>query len=114
MPNCKSLTFGITLAATVILGLQSHAWAQQSPPTTSARAAIAQLFTTYEIVQHVRIISPDIALTDGTWSIGGVHDAGGKTHDESGIFTAVIVRTNSVWKLAALREQSSGKSVSPR
>ncbi len=64
------------------------------------------------VLQHVRMISPDVALADGTWAIGGVHDPGGKLHDESGIFTAVIVRTGSVWKLAALREQSSGKSVS--
>ncbi len=64
------------------------------------------------LAQHVRMLSSNVALVDGTWSIRGVRDTSSKTHDETGVFTAVIVRANSVWKLAALREQTSGKSVS--
>ncbi len=64
------------------------------------------------LAQHVRMLSLNTAIVDGIWSIRGVRDASAKTHDESGVFTAVIVRANSVWKLAALREQTSGKSVS--
>ncbi|MEO6990590.1 MAG: SgcJ/EcaC family oxidoreductase [Candidatus Baltobacteraceae bacterium] len=62
--------------------------------------------------QHVRMLSPEMAIADGTWSIVGIHDPKGKAQpDERGVFTAVIVRADGTWKLAALREQSSGTSV---
>ncbi len=59
------------------------------------------------LAQHVRMLSSNVALVDGTWSIRGVRDTSAKTHDENGVLTAVIVRANFGWKLAALREQTS-------
>ncbi len=58
------------------------------------------------VVQRVRLLSLDVAIIDGTWSIQRVHIARAKAHDEHGTFNAVILRTHSAWKLAALREQA--------
>jgi uncharacterized protein (TIGR02246 family) len=66
---------------------------------------------TGEIVR-MRLLRPDVAVGDGTWSITGAHDKQGKeTAPEQGVFTFVAVKQDGKWRISALREQTSATSL---
>ncbi len=51
---------------------------------------------------------------DGEWYISGAHKPDGtQMPDERGLASAVLVKTGIGWRIAALREQSSGTTISP-
>ncbi len=66
-------------------------------------------------LQQLRVIDGKTALIDFTWSIAGGHDADGAVRPvECGISTAVAVKTAKGWRVAALREQTSAKAITPQ
>lgn len=63
-------------------------------------------------VTQVRFLKPDVALVDGKWSIEGAHTAEGKSAPaELGIFSLVAVKQGALWRISALREQSSAQAL---
>jgi uncharacterized protein (TIGR02246 family) len=68
---------------------------------SSAEAAILQ----------ARLVSTGVCLLDGTWKIRGARHADGPAADESGVFSALLVYERGVWKISALREQSSAEKL---
>lgn len=64
--------------------------------------------------RKTRQISPGVILIDGEWYISSAHKSDGKQiPDERGLASAVLVKTDIGWRIAALREQSSGTTISP-
>ena len=61
-------------------------------------------------VLHVRNLSGTIALVDGTWSIAPT-PASKVQQPEAGLFVAVLQRQGRGWRIAALREQSSARTL---
>jgi len=61
-------------------------------------------------VSHVRNLSDEIALVDGSWTIEPT-PASKIRKPEAGLFFAVLHRRNGRWWIAALREQSSATTL---
>lgn len=58
-------------------------------------------------MKSVRLVTPDVAVIDGEWSINGAHDAKGTLKTpEGGLFTGVLVKRNGKWEIFALREMT--------
>jgi uncharacterized protein (TIGR02246 family) len=57
---------------------------------------------------RTRLVAPGVMVIDGEWSIRGAHTPqGGARPGEQGLATAVLVRGDGVWRIAALREQEA-------
>ena len=57
---------------------------------------------------RTRAVAPGVMLVDGEWSIRGARTPQGDPRpSEQGLATAVLVRTDSGWRIAALREQET-------
>lgn len=61
-------------------------------------------------VVHVHHLSATIALVDGSWSIEPT-PASKVRQPEAGLFFAVLRRHGAGWRIAALREQSSARTL---
>ncbi|MEO9264046.1 MAG: SgcJ/EcaC family oxidoreductase [Candidatus Baltobacteraceae bacterium] len=62
-------------------------------------------------IDRFRYLSSNMAVVDGTWGILGVPNVDKGSHDERGLFTAFLVNVDGNWRIAGLREQSSGKKI---
>ena len=60
-------------------------------------------------VAHVRNLSGEVALVDGSWTIEPT-PASKVRQPEAGLFFAVLHRRGGRWQIAALREQSSART----
>ncbi len=60
-------------------------------------------------VIHVRSLSTTVVLADGSWSIEPT--SASKRQPESGLFFAVLHRQGGHWRIAALREQASARTL---
>ena len=59
-------------------------------------------------VLRTRLVAPGVMVVDGEWSIRGARTPqGGARPSEQGLATAVLVRTDGAWRIAALREQEA-------
>lgn len=60
-------------------------------------------------MKSVRLLTPDVMVIDGAWSIIGAHDAQGVVKTpEQGLFTGVLVKRkgSDKWEIFALREMT--------
>jgi uncharacterized protein (TIGR02246 family) len=57
-------------------------------------------------VGKVRMLKPDVALGEGTWELTGVHTPDGKTMNQKGMFSIVLVKAKGKWWISALRPMS--------
>jgi len=65
-------------------------------------------------IERVRVLAPDLALIDATWSIDGAHMADGAPRTpEHGTLVAVMGLRDGVWKILALRESNSASRFIP-
>lgn len=65
-------------------------------------------------MKGVRLVTPTVAVLDGTWFIEGARTkAGAARPREQGIASMVAIRTATGWRIAALREQESATSIQP-
>ena len=62
-------------------------------------------------VRQTRLVSTGVCLLDGTWKIAGARHGEASEGDESGVFSALLVYRQGIWKISALREQSSAKEL---
>lgn len=59
-----------------------------------------------------RRIAPGAAIIDGEWRITGIRGPqGAPVGEEHGLAAAVLVKTAAGWRIAALREQTSGSKL---
>jgi hypothetical protein len=68
---------------------------------SSAEAAILQ----------ARLVTTGVCILDGTWRISRAHHGQASEADESGVFSALLVYRQGIWKISALREQSSAQKL---
>jgi uncharacterized protein (TIGR02246 family) len=68
---------------------------------SSATAAILQ----------ARLVDKGVCVLDGTWKITRARQGEASGADESGVFSALLVYRNGIWKISALREQSSAEKL---
>jgi uncharacterized protein (TIGR02246 family) len=67
--------------------------------------------TTGATIEHIRQVSPDIAIVDAEWFIARAKTPSGtQAPTERGLLAAVISRDADGWGIAALREQTSATS----
>lgn len=56
-------------------------------------------------IERVRLLTPDVAIVDGSWTITGARDTAGKELPPlKGRGTEVVRRTNGKWRFVATRE----------
>jgi len=58
-----------------------------------------------------REVARGVLILDGTWSIAGERPGQSSGRPESGLATAVLIRTGTEWQISALREQSSATAL---
>jgi uncharacterized protein (TIGR02246 family) len=56
-------------------------------------------------IERIRLLTPDVAIVDGSWTITGARDTAGKELPPiNGRGTEVVRRTNGKWRFVATRE----------
>ena len=65
-------------------------------------------------IDHVRMLAPDLALVDGTWSIDGAHNPDGSPRArEQGTLVSAMSRNGGTWRILFIRESTSAAGFTP-
>jgi uncharacterized protein (TIGR02246 family) len=62
-------------------------------------------------ILQARLVNTGVCLLDGTWRIARARHGEAPKADESGVFSALLVYRRGIWKISALREQSSAEKL---
>jgi uncharacterized protein (TIGR02246 family) len=66
------------------------------------------------LIEHVRMLTPDLALVDGTWSIDGAHNPDGSPRArQQGTLVSAMSRSGSAWRILFIRESTSAARFTP-
>jgi uncharacterized protein (TIGR02246 family) len=63
------------------------------------------------VILQARLVDRAVCVLDGTWRITRARQGKDAGADESGVFSALLVYRNGIWKISALREQSSAEKL---